>query len=342
MFTLYTTEDKLTELCLEGRTWYDIIRKQRTIYVCNESDEDEWDVSNEVLINLFREGIEIDVNNKLAEDIRNDNKNVLELPNPAYILDFPERDADKISQKYGVIFLPTENTPEPVIAEPDWTLDTSDNSKELSWNYFLDGIKARYNSLVIIDRYFFSSEPGETLEDSMFNLKGILNMLLPKNQMHRFTVSIIFDETKINVKDNIDMKGLITKVNKMKKAFADRTSFDIELISIDSNCYNYDKTHDRFIVSNYFIVDASHKIKAFRMNKTALVEQNINFNYLYSKGIKESDKSSKPEISQDRVLKAIHGALQTSKAEIIHAANGQLSPKGDFQVKNEILTRSYN
>lgn len=333
MFTLYTTEDKLTELCLEGGTWYDIIRNQRTIYVCNDSDEEEWDISNEILMNLYRGGVEIEVDNELAEDIKNDTKSVLELVNPAYILDYSEQEATEISRKYGVIFLPTQNTPEPAIAETGWTLDTSDDSKEQSWDFFLSGIKTKYNSLVIIDRYFFSSEYGESLEDSKFNLRSILNILLPKEQMHKFTVSIIFDITKADK----EMQELATEVNKIKKTLVGHTSFDMELISIDSNCYNYDKTHDRFIISNYFVIDAAHKIKAFRTDKTVLTEQNIHFKYLYSKGIRENDKSSKPEVSQDRILKAVCDAIHTSKREMLHAANGQMSQKGNFQPKNEMF-----
>lgn len=333
MFTLYTTEDKLTELCLEGGTWYDIIRNQRTIYVCNDSDEEEWDISNEILMNLYRGGVEIEVDNELAEDIKNDTKSVLELVNPAYILDYSEQEATEISRKYGVIFLPTQNTPEPAIAETGWTLDTSDDSKEQSWDFFLSGIKTKYNSLVIIDRYFFSSEYGESLEDSKFNLRSILNILLPKEQMHKFTVSIIFDITKADK----EMQELATEVNKIKKTLVGHTSFDMELISIDSNCYNYDKTHDRFIISNYFVIDAAHKIKAFRTDKTVLTEQNIHFKYLYSEGIRENDKSSKPEVSQDRILKAVCDAIHTSKREMLHAANGQMSQKGNFQPKNEMF-----
>lgn len=333
MFTLYTTEDKLTELCLEGGTWYDIIRNQRTIYVCNDSDEEEWDISNEILMNLYRGGVEIEVDNELAEDIKNDTKSVLELVNPAYILDYSEQEATEISRKYGVIFLPTQNTPEPAIAETGWTLDTSDDSKEQSWDFFLSGIKTKYNSLVIIDRYFFSSEYGESLEDSKFNLRSILNILLPKEQMHKFTVSIIFDITKADK----EMQELATEVNKIKKTLVGHTSFDMELISIDSNCYNYDKTHDRFIVSNYFVIDAAHKIKAFRTDKTVLTEQNIHFKYLYSEGIRENDKLSKPEVSQDRILKAVCDAIHTSKREMLHAANGQMSQKGNFQPKNEMF-----
>ena len=160
-------------------------------------------------------------------------------------------------------------------------------------------------------------------------------MLLPKEQMPNFIVSIIFDGTKI--KEGFEMKDVVTKVNKVKKTLVGHTSFDMELISIDSNCYNYDKTHDRFIVSNYFYIDATHKIKAFRSDKTTLAEQNIHFKYLYSEGIGKNKKPSIPEVTQDRVLKAIYGALNKSKAEILYAINGQMSLKGAFQTKNKMI-----
>lgn len=59
--------------------------------------------------------------------------------------------------------------------------------------------------------------------------------------------------------------------------------------------------------------------------------------YLYSEGIRQNDKSSKSEVSQDRILKAIREAIHTSKREILHAANGQMSQKGNFQPKNEMF-----
>ena len=67
MFTLYTTEDKLTELCLEGEEWFDIIRNQPTIYVCNESDNAEWDVTNATLVALHRSGTSIEVDNEVID-----------------------------------------------------------------------------------------------------------------------------------------------------------------------------------------------------------------------------------------------------------------------------------
>lgn len=333
MFTLYTTEDKLTELCLEGEEWFNIIRNQPTIYVCNESDNDEWDVTNATLMALHRSGTSIEVDNELLEEIKEDNSKVLELVNPAYILDFKAEEAKSIEEKFGVIFLPTSNTPRPVLAKLGWDIDTADPSKPKTWVFFLKGIKVNFHSLVIVDRYFFSSQTGETFEDSLFNLREILMALLPSKNVHKFVVSIIFDESK----SDYAMKELATKVNKVKKNIIGKTPFTLELISIDSNCYMYEETHDRFIISNYFVINASHKIKAFNAQKESLCAQKLTFDYLYSKGIEEGAISSIPEVSQDRVMKALCETVQTSKSEIQYAANGQVSKKGNFDIQNDLF-----
>lgn len=333
MFTLYTTEDKLTELCLEGAEWYDIIRNQRTIYVCNDSDNEEWDFSNPTLLALHREGTSIEVDNELLTEIKEDNSKVLELVNPAYILDFKPEEAKAIEEKYGVIFLSTENTPKPVLAKRGWVIDTTDENIPNTWDYFLRGNRVTFNSLVIVDRYFFANEGDETFDDSLFNLWSILNVFVPKKHMHKFTVSIVFDETKAV----FDMPQLATKVNKVKKSLVGRTPFTLELISINSDCYKYKDTHDRFIVSNYFVINATHKIKAFTEKQKALCGQKLFFDYLFSKGIEKDDISSTPEVSQNRVLNTVLESINTSKNEILYASNGQTHKRGDFTLENDLF-----
>lgn len=333
MFSLYTTENKLTELCMEEAEWYNIIRKQRTVYVCNDSEDEKWDLTNQVLLNLHREGTSIEVDNDLATEIKKDNSKVLELINPAYILDFKEEDAKAIEEKYGVIFLPTKDTPKPVLARRGWDINTNDKDKPNSWDYFLRGNRTCFNSLVIVDRYFFSKQVGEAFDDSLFNLWAILNVFVPKKHMHKFTVSIVFDQTK----SDYDMSQLATKVNKVKKSLVGRTPFTLELISINSNCYKYDDTHDRFIVSNYFVINATHKIKAFTVDKKALCGQRLFFDYLYSKGIEDGDISSTPEVSQDSIMNAVCESIHISKNEILYAANGQAHKKGDFTIQNDLF-----
>lgn len=333
MFSLYTTEDKLTELCRDEAEWYNIIRKQRTVYVCNDSEDEEWDLTNQVLLALHREGTSIEVDNDLVTEIKEDNSKVLELVNPAYILDFKAEEAKAIEEKYGVIFLSTKDTPKPVLARRGWDIDTMDESKPNSWDYFLRSNRVCLNSLVIVDRYFFSNQVGETFDDSLFNLWAILNVFVPKKHMHKFTVSIVFDETK----SEFPMAQLASRVNKVKKDIVGRTPFTLELISINSDCYKYEDTHDRFIVSNYFVINATHKIKAFTSNQKALCGQTLFFNYLYSKGIEEYDISSTPEVSQDRILKAVCDSIHTSKNEILYAANGQTNKKGVFTIQNDLF-----
>lgn len=333
MLTLYTTEKKLTELCMEGAEWFDIIRNQSEVYICNDSSDDQWDISNNLLCALHKSGTTIVVDNGILADIKKDTNSVLDFINPAFILDFSAEESKKIEEKYGVIFLPSDKTPRPILAKRGWEIDTSDVTKPKTWDYFLSGNKVVFNSLIIVDRYFFSSNQGETLDDSLFNLKSILEALLPKKPVKKLTVTVVFDESQSDCK----LQELATKVNKIKKSIIGRTPFTLELLSINKNCYKYEDTHDRFIISNYFVINATHKIKAFNSNKKPLCAQKLFFDYLYSKGIEQGDISSKPEVTQDRVINTLCESIRTSKKEIAYSVNGVLSKNGVFSVENDLI-----
>ena len=324
MLTLYTTEKKLTELCMEGAEWFDIIRNQSEVYICNDSSDDQWDISNNLLCALHKSGTTIVVDNGILADIKKDTNSVL---------DFSAEESKKIEEKYGVIFLPSDKTPRPILAKRGWEIDTSDITKPKTWDYFLSGNKVVFNSLIIVDRYFFSSNQGETLDDSLFNLKSILEALLPKKPVKKLTVTVVFDESQSDCK----LQELATKVNKIKKSIIGRTPFTLELLSINKNCYKYEDTHDRFIISNYFVINATHKIKAFNSNKKPLCAQKLFFDYLYSKGIEQGDISSKPEVTQDRVINTLCESIRTSKKEIAYSVNGVLSKNGVFSVENDLI-----
>ena len=88
MLTLYTTEKKLSEFCMEGSEWFDIIRNQSEVYICNDSSDDQWDISNHLLCALHKSGTSIVVDNGVLADIKKDNSYVLDFTNPVFILDF--------------------------------------------------------------------------------------------------------------------------------------------------------------------------------------------------------------------------------------------------------------
>lgn len=343
MFSLYTTEENLIQMCLEAGFWFDIIRKLKCVYVTTSSNNEEWDVGNDVLSALHRSGIMLEVNNELEKNIRKDHSNVYSLPNPVYLLDIEKEEAQKIEEEYGVICKPIAERNEMALTEPGWDINTSDKSKTQSWNFFLSGIKAPLNAIVIVDRYFFASEYKykETIDVSLKNLKQILETLLPKKAKdENIAVTIVYDHSTINVMNKCDkeyekFKNLITEVNKVKKSISRPYAFSLELISLTDDCYHYEDTHDRFIISNYFIVNATHKIKAFQ--ERDICTQILYFNYLFSKGIKPGEKSSIPMITQEYVLSAIRESLLISKNEIQHGCNGQTSKIGEFSIKNRLL-----
>ena len=103
MLNIYTTEEKLVEITLEGSDWLNIINKLHKVTICNDSAEEEWDITNDVLLSLHRAQTIIDVDNELIKDINNDPSHVRELSNPIYILDMNEKEAQAIAEKYGNI-----------------------------------------------------------------------------------------------------------------------------------------------------------------------------------------------------------------------------------------------
>lgn len=341
MITLFTTEENLSNLCtVEG--WHKVIKRQGLVVVTNNSEDEQWDETDPVLRNLHLEGVDIYVENSTTEDLKNKPSKVLDEINPVYILDIDEKTANDIETKYGVICKHLSKQDDIALISRGWELDTSDEDKPKHWKFFLEGIETGVNNILIVDRYFFTPERNkddssldETIEDSIHNLRNILLHLIPqKTPEGMMQVTVVFDAS--TVEDEYTFSELATKVNKMKKSMID-FHFDLELISINGNCYRYKDTHDRALIANYYVVKATHKLKAFRGENTSLCDQNLFFDYLYSKGFEKNDKSSFPEVTQDRIINAIKESIRTSKNEIEYALNGQTSKRGNFEVKNRLL-----
>lgn len=336
MFILYTTEGMLYHICQEAnsnsvcKTWYQIITKTKQVAI----DKDEYDVTNEWVQQLHRMGVKIYSEKEWLDRVREDNRSILEEPTAAYILDIPESEAQFLNKEYGVwcqsILKDLES---PIFIEPDWYIETSDETKEKNWNALLSGLSVPTNTIILLDRYLFSSESGENIEDSFTNIKQILNLLLPKKVAGNILdVSIIFDFEKINFKKDkkpdgtdITMAYLAKRINKLKGEIKREYPYNISLISISRNCPEYDKTHNRRILSNYYLVTADHKLKAYRENK-ALCEQNLTFLYIFSKGL-VNPRSSMPEVTRHNTIgyikKILEAEKKAKKSEVIIYRNGK-------------------
>ena len=344
MFVVYTTENNLNRICAEkDNSWHKIIRKVKEVVISSAVGE-TWDAGNVMLQNLHKAGVKIIVDNEFIDQIVTTNPEVvLEDPCAAFLLDIDKAMADNIQQKYGVICQP-QNDDTNILVQKGWSINTEDPSKEKSWKFFFAGHNCPLNSVVIIDRYFFSSEVGESIEDSLFNLEQILDNLLPAHCADNIMqITLIFDfKTFKHERDkradgtNYTFKSLAERVNRIKRSV--RTyAYTLELLSINSDCYNYDKTHNRHIIANFNITDAPHKLKAFTHDKQSLCIQDITFRRLFENGLDPEDKSTVPAFVQNNILESIIDSIKTSKSTMEYACNGQVDTTGNFDVQNRLL-----
>lgn len=342
MFVVYTTEDNLIRLCSEKEnSWYKIIMKIKEVVV-STNNGDNWDTTNQLLQTLHRAGVSICTgdNDFINQIATNHPEYVLEDPCAAYLLDIDKEKAEKIQNKYGVICQP-QTEDRNILTQEGWEIDTAACAQEQkSWKSFFAGHNCPLNSLVIIDRYFFSSEAGETIEYSLHNLRQILDALLPASCPDNvIQVSIVFDFTKFN--HNIDGRGytlqtLAEKVNRVKRSVREY-AYTLELLSINSNCYNYEDTHNRRIIANFSVTSALHKLKAFYEQNQSLADQYITFRRLFEKGLNEGDKSTAPAFSQAIILDKIKDIISTSKSTIEYACNGRVFAANSFEIQNRLL-----
>lgn len=349
MVSVFTTKANLEDIFQkeENIQWQLIILKLKEVFINDDpfSDCDESNPDDDVFLTLDGMGVKLNDDKKaFIDNIPNDPESVLRYPCGIFLLGIDRTQAESIQEDYGVICTPLQDNPIPSITENGWDVDTADTTINQSWDYFLSGIQVPLNAMVIVDRYFFSSEKNksnyslnETIEDSYNNLRQILDKLLPPRARDGLiNVTIIYDHDTIHRDETIEFNRLVTAVNRVKRNIRPY-AFTLELISLTSDCYQYKETHDRFIISNYFIVNATHKIKAYRLGNISLDNQRLFFDYLFSKGIKPNDKSSMPLTTQTRVLKALCESIATSKNIIQHGCNGQTSRIGEFSLNNRLL-----
>ncbi|MCQ2323322.1 MAG: hypothetical protein MJZ53_00505 [Paludibacteraceae bacterium] len=274
----------------------------------------------------------------------------LDESNAVFIFDVEETVASKIRKEYGVYFVAYKNATKNILTEQGWDWDTSDDSKTQTWPSFLDGHGCPINSAIILDRYMFCPEGDETLDDSLFNIWQIMEAVLPSNIKEKvFNIALVFDYSKgTYCKDDgecYSFKELAERVNKLKRRITRPYHFTIELISVDRKCDDlYSETHDRHIITNYFLVHAGHKMKAYRDPDIPLCNQIIYFKRLFSSDL--AGKSSLPIITQTRLKSALyditHNPLWDDEldydAEYHYAKDGAVYNMRNVNIENRILT----
>lgn len=352
MRTFFTTEQELINILesSEDNVWKEIVKKQQSIFVSLPSGRADWDESNPLLNAFHRSGRKIYAYPDFFERIKINRNNLTKLSTPIYLLDISKEDAEQIRRDYGVCCYDIESKMKPFIAKRGWVIETSDEEKPKNWDFFYESIIPFCNSIIILDRYLFASEynkkngePDEVIQDSYDNLEQIIKNVLPKeSKCNEFVLTIVFScsSNKGGIGEyDPTLTEIIEEIQNIKERISRPFEYDIEVISVDKGCAYYNDTHDRFVITNYSITEATHKLKAYRNEKLFLCKQKLFFDYLYSKGIDEDDKSSLPAITQERVLNALRNYIndKKNKGKIRYALNGEELSLNDRSVRNKLL-----
>lgn len=192
-------------------------------------------------------------------------ENVLKNPSALYILDIPAADALAIQRMYGVMCLSS--------SAPDITslIDVNDEHTtgkkeplDKGWDSVLDSVEyLPSNALILIDRYLFKNI--EAYNGNGFdNVSSILKELLPQELGTTYHITIVFERKEIDPLYSFDTiaKRLYENVEEMGHSYP----ITMEVLGVVEPLRLYYSTHNRRIVSNYFVVKMDHKLAAFNKN----------------------------------------------------------------------------
>lgn len=364
------------------KAWYDIITKLRPTMKILLAQDTDYDDNENNPVYQFQNNFDIDVDLQYSDDVGENSDlakiramqlNSISDPCAIVILDVDVATAKKISEHYGIICHSFQELPEksPIFQDGiEKNLNKGENKRGWHELIFPD-VSNLSNSLIFIDRYLFRPDTqGEVkikIEDGIENVRVLLDTILPKtepeflkkskNSNNGYHILFIFDATLYKDKDLGELgiyneeikekpkklfKVVSEKINKIKKKLNRPYTIDIEIVSINSNDFNYDETHNRRILSNYFFIRAEHSLKAFR-GDVSLYTQSLWLDWVASKGIVHAHRSDVPGKSLYRLIKEIRktiNQLKKSKGLVFVSKNGKPIegiPNNDIKISNRLI-----
>lgn len=355
MRTFFTTEENLIKILHSDDTniWKRILNLHDVIFI--SSPTGMWNQNNKTLSNFHRTGKKLYCYNEFFDRIKSDSRCVLNLSQPTFLLNLDSDKTNEIMDDYGVCCYSIESDNTPFYTNMGWEIEANDiDFVDKSWKLFFAGLNKSCNSILVMDRYFFASQwnkdsgcPDDNLQDSYDNLASVLDNVLPDSITDEtLVVSVLFDiSTVVNSGKNKRIaptfQDLAVKIEQIRQSINRSYKFHIELISVQNGCSFYSETHDRFIVTNYSITEATHKLKAFNNKGEVIDNQKLYFNYAYSRGITQNDKSSAPAKTQDRILSSIKQLLSDTNnySKVLYALDGVVQTYDSGVLQNRLLVK---
>lgn len=198
--------------------------------------------------------------------IKDSPNEVMKNPSGLYILDVCPAEALAIRRNYGVLCVSADKLDiSPLIDINDIHIAEARQSLGHGWDSVLDSVEnLPSNALLLTDRYLFAFRKPSA-GDGIANIHDILDELLP----HQFAggdyhVTVIFNDESKHA--SYTFNEIATELNKVKQQLGRDYPIMMEVLGITPDCSIYNKLHNRQIISNYFMVEADHKLAAFNGN----------------------------------------------------------------------------
>lgn len=217
-------------------------------------------------------------------------------PNAIFVLDIEKKEAERISQEYGVICVSNAKDFGNLLKDvpPTRLLYAPFEEKKDGWNDFIKESKpAPSNAMLICDKYLFkrcfkiqSGEvvPQVTLEDRLTFLVNLLATFVvsTKSELHDYPVSIFFEASQFvdgNAKSD-KISCCFERVRKQLEAKIKESlpQIQIQLVGLEKNKEKNKekktnilemKMHDRRVITTYNYFSAS--VELFKFNSGQVV-----------------------------------------------------------------------
>lgn len=266
IFLLKNTEVKKNYVYLEAEKtniMFKIYISDAIYQVIISTEEQKAISSRSYLYKLLKQQPLQILNAAETESFKSHPQEVLKNPSALYILNITTAEALSIQRTYGVMCLSADNPDiTPLIDVNDIHVSNEREKLGRGWDSVLDSVeKLPSNALLLTDRYLFASRHPNA-GDGIANIKDILSQLLPQQFLGGdYHVTIVFDNMAKH--STYTFEEIATQLNKLKLQLGRGYPIMMEVLGITPNCTIYNKLHSRLIISNYYMVEAAHKLAAF-------------------------------------------------------------------------------
>ena len=259
-------------------------------------------------------------------------ENVQKNPSSLYILDITSAEALAIQRTYGVMCLSGDSPNiSPLIDVNDIHIAKEEQQLGRGWDTVLDSVEMLpSNALLMTDRYLFAIK-YPSAANGISNIKDILTELLPKQfQGGNYHVTIVFDNMAKN--ENYSFSEIVQLIEDVKKQIGREYPITMEVLGITPECSIYKKLHNRMVISNYYLVEASHKLAAFNKYKGTVRQMLIPMTLFTESSL--NGRSTPPLDAIDHTLatlrnfsKSLQYLPDSSHKTYLYAVNGEVKDK---------------